>query len=166
MSDLIQIIKKNQETFQQDAAKAQVQFQSESKLQDGLRSLVKIRQHRLTIDEPNTLGGSDQGANPVEVILAALGTCHEITFRAYAAALAIPLKSVRSVIKGNIDLRGFFAVSEEVRPGYQNIEATLFIDSDASDEQLEQLHQAVTAHCPVYDIIKNKTELKVSIERE
>ena len=81
------------------------------------RSEVALRDHRLVVDEPESLGGTDSGPNPVELILAALGTCQEITYRAYAAALAIPLEHVSVTLEGDIDLRGFFAVDESVQAG-------------------------------------------------
>ena len=163
---IIKIIKDTQEAFQADSSKALAEFASKSALQDGFYSKVDIRQHKIEVDEPEALGGTDKGPNPVELILAALGTCHEITYYAYALALNIPVKKVRSEIKGNIDLRGFFGVSDEVRPGYRDIQGTIFIDSDASEEELEKLQKVVQAHCPVYDIIKNPTDLKLELKRE
>jgi uncharacterized OsmC-like protein len=53
----------------------------------------------------------------VELVLAALATCQEITYRAYATALSIPLKSVSVRLEGLLDLRGFFAVKADVRAG-------------------------------------------------
>ncbi len=58
---------------------ARVSFQSSSRLQSGFRSEVSIRQHALVVDEPTALGGSDSGPNPIEMLLAALGACQEIT---------------------------------------------------------------------------------------
>ena len=86
---------------------------------EGLRSETKIRQFSLTVDEPTTLGGTDTGPNPVELVLASLATCQEITYRAYATALGIPLESVSVKLEGSLDLRGFFAaVKDGVRAGF------------------------------------------------
>ena len=108
---------------------------------------MALRDHRLVVDEPESLGGTDSGPNPVELILAALGTCQEITYRAYAAALAIPLEHVSVTLEGDIDLRGFFAVDESVRPGYQSLRGTVRVVSSADEETLATLQQAVNAHC-------------------
>jgi hypothetical protein len=87
-----------------NAQNGQAAFSVDSRQVEGLRSETKIRQFSLTIDEPPTLGGSDAGPNPVELVLAALATCQEITYRAYATALGIPLESVSVKLDGALDL--------------------------------------------------------------
>ena len=158
------IITETQEAFRADPEKAKATFQSISALQDGLRSKVAIRGHELTVDEPDTLGGTDAGPNPIELILAALGTCQEITYRAYATALDIPLDSVSVEMEGDIDLRGFFAVDETVRPGYQAIRGTVRIESSASEAELQQLREAVNGHCPVLDILRAPVPVELTME--
>jgi putative redox protein len=118
-----------------------------------LRSEAKIRQFSLTIDEPVNLGGSDSGPNPVELVLAALATCQEITYRAYATALGIPLESVSVKLDGSLDLRGFFAVKDGVRAGFTNISGVVELKSAAGPEELARLKQVVDAHCPVLHIL-------------
>ncbi len=122
-----------------------------------------MRQHSIITDEPESLGGTDAGPNPVELILAALGTCQEITYRAYAAAMDIPLDHVSVKLEGQIDLRGFFGVDDEVRPGYRSIRGTVTLESDASEAQLQQLRAAVDAHCPVLDILSQPVPVELGI---
>jgi putative redox protein len=160
---LKQLISDTQSAFRADPKAAMATFNSSSRLTEGFRSEVSIRQHRLAADEPAALGGADSGPNPVELILAALGTCQEITYRAYATALGIPLDSVSVELAGDIDLRGFFAVDESVRSGYQNIRGTVNIESSASEAQLQKLRSVVDAHCPVLDILTNKVPVSLAL---
>ncbi|MCB1970424.1 MAG: OsmC family protein [Geminicoccaceae bacterium] len=160
--DLKRIISETGAAFRADASAAQAVFSSSSQLQEGLRSQVSIRQHGLVVDEPPALGGTDAGPNPVELILAALGTCQEITYRAFAAALGIPLAGVSVKLDGDIDLRGFFAVDDSIRPGYQKITGTVTLVSDAPVEKLEMLKEAVDGHCPVLDMLRNPTPVALS----
>ena len=125
-----------------------------------------MREHKLVVDEQAELGGGDAGPNPVELVLAALGTCQEITYRAYATALGIPLERVSVNLTGTIDLKGFFAVDDTVRPGYQKVTGTVRLESTASDEQLEMLRNAVNAHCPVLDIIRNPVPVALELDIE
>ena len=142
---------------------ARALFHSQSALQDGLRTEANLRHHKLVVDEPEALGGTDAGPNPVELILAALGTCQEITYRAYATALGIPLDNVSVSLEGELDLRGFFGVDESVRAGYQKITGTVTLESSADEATLQSLRDAVNAHCPVLDIISQPVPVALEL---
>ena len=163
---LKEIIATTQADLRAHAENATAEFSVDSRQVDGLRSEAKIRQFSLTVDEPPTLGGSDAGPNPVELVLAALATCQEITYRAYATALGIPLESVSVTLDGVLDLRGFFAVSE-VRPGFTGVEGIVTLKSSASKEELAKLKEVVDAHCPVLDVLRAPVpvELRLATER-
>ena len=100
-NELKQLIGETQAKFKAEPEAAKATFESRSALQEGLRSEVSLRQHKLIVDEPPALGGTDSGPNPVELILASLGTCQEITYRAYATALGIPLDEVSVTVEGD-----------------------------------------------------------------
>jgi uncharacterized OsmC-like protein len=161
---LRQLIVNKQAAFRADPSKARATFESRSGLIEGFETRAALRQHAITVDEPESLGGTDKGPNPVELILAALGTCQEITYRAYATALGIPLKNVSVKLEGDIDLRGFFAVDPSVRPGYHGIRGTVTLESNADDTTLQALREAVNAHCPVLDIIANPVPVDLGLE--
>lgn len=165
MSDALRkLISDYQTTFAAEPDKALATFESHSRLIDGFRSRATLRQHAITVDEPAQLGGTDNGPNPVELILAALGTCQEITYRAYATALGVPLDNVSVKLEGEIDLRGFFAVDPAVRPGYRGIRGTVTLESSADEATLMTLREAVNAHCPVLDILANPVPVSLGVE--
>jgi putative redox protein len=140
-------------SFREEAPRARATFRSESQLTTGFRSEVKLRQHALTVDEPAGIGGSDSGPTPVELVLAALGTCQEITYRAFATALGIPLEGVAVIVEGDIDFRGFFAIDETVRPGFGALRVKVNLQSTASATDRARLIAAVNRHCPVLDML-------------
>src|SRR5918997_3006045 len=45
---------------------------------------VRVREHRLTADEPEDAGGKDLGPNPQELLAASLASCTAITMEMYA----------------------------------------------------------------------------------
>src|SRR6476660_8119012 len=151
---LKEIIVETQANLRADIANAKAVFSVESRQVENLRSEAKIRQFSLTVDEPPTLGGSDAGPNPVELILAGLATCQEITYRAYATALGIPLESVSVKLEGVLDLRGFFAVKDDVRAGFSEVRGVVNLKSSAPAAELAKLKEVVDAHCPVLDILR------------
>lgn len=157
------------ETFQAalkaEPQKAFATFRAESRQIEGLRSEVTSRDFTLTVDEPKELAGSNLGPNPAELALAALASCQEITYRLFADALGIPLKSVSVSVEGDIDLRGFFAVDDTVRPGFRALRAEVNFDSDAPLSELERLKTEVDAHCPILDLTRNATPVSLNWSR-
>jgi uncharacterized OsmC-like protein len=160
---LKEIIAETQANLRADAANANAVFSVDSRQVENLRSEAKIRQFSLTVDEPPTLGGSDAGPNPVELILAGLATCQEITYRAYATALGVPLESVSVKLDGVLDLRGFFAIDERVRSGFTGVRGTVTLKSSASKEELAKLKEIVDAHCPVLDILRAPVPVELEL---
>lgn len=154
-----------QAALRDEPSNAAATFAASSQQVAGLASEAAIRQFQLTVDEPEQLGGTDKGPNPVELVLAALGTCQEITYRLYADAMGIPVNGISIKLEGNLDLRGFFNVDPSIRAGYEPIDATVTIDSPASDADLARLKEAVDAHCPVLDIISKPVPVKLSMTR-
>ena len=142
---------------------AQVTFSATSRQIAGLHSRVSTRDFYLDVDEPEALGGTDKGPNPVELILAALASCQEITYRLYADRLGIPLDGISVHLEGDIDLRGFTAAAETVRPGFSEIRGSVDIDSPASSAELELLKATVDRFCPVLDIIGHPTPVSLEI---
>ena len=154
-----------QQVLTNDPAAARAPFSAETRLVDGLHCEAKIRQFDVPIDEPPALAGTDRGPNPVELVLAALGTCQEITYQLYAEKMGIELRGISIRVTGELDLRGFFAVDDDTRPGYESIKAEVSLDSPASKEELARLVAAVEAHCPVLDMLTNKTPVTVTVQR-
>jgi len=159
------IYEKTQAGLRQTPENASASYAVQTRQIDGFRSEATARQFNVTVDEPEALGGADTGPSPVELLLAALGSCQEITYRLYADALGIPLDGVSVRLTGNLDLRGFFAVDPAVRPGYQSIEATVVLDSPAPDEDLARLKATVDRYCPVLDVVTSATPVELKLER-
>ena len=128
-------------------------FSAATSLVDEYRTAVRIRDFTLDVDEPPLIGGTDTGPTPVELVLAALGTCQEIVYATYARVLGIPLDGVEVTAEGRLDLRGFFGVAD-VPAGFQDVTFTVDISSPAAPEDVVRLIEAVNAHCPVLDILK------------
>ena len=162
-TELKQLINEIQKQGRSEPDSCKTTLETSSVLGGRFRSDVKIRDHEMIIDEPVAIGGTDQGPNPVELILAALGSCQEITYKAYAAALDIPINNISVEMEGDIDFRGFFGVDGSIRPGFEKIRARVKIDSDAPESDIERLRKTVNSHCPVLDILSNKVSVDLDL---
>lgn len=130
-----------------------VGFTVDTQLVDGFETRAQVRQFSFSVDEPPSLGGTDTGPNPVELVLAALGTCQEIVYATYARLLDIPIESIAIRVGGSLDLRGFLGAAD-VDAGYEAIDYDVAIESPASAEDIARLVETVNRHCPVLDILQ------------
>lgn len=139
-------------------------FSTRSNLEEGFLSKVNIRNFDFVSDEPEELGGSNLGPNPVEYVLGALAACQEIVIKAHAGQLGINLKSVRVEAKGDLDLRGFFNISDEARAGFNKVSYHTIIETDETDTgKLKKLKEISINRCPVLDIIQNPVTVEGKI---
>ena len=79
----------------------------------------------------------------------------------HAAVRGIKLEEVESELEGDLDLKGFFAISDKVRPGYQEIRVNFKVKTDIKN--VDRL-KALTRLSPVYDNVSKGTRVKVQIE--
>jgi putative redox protein len=114
----------------------------------GLAVDVQIGPHRLRLDEPlSTPGGTDTGAEPLEVLLAALGACETITMRMYAARKGWALRHADVQLSAsNID-------------GVYVIRRQLTIDGDLDEGQRARLRE-IANRCPVHRILMNEVRVE------
>jgi len=117
-------------------------------------------------DEPVVLLGEDNGANPVEFVLHALAGCLTTSLVYHAAAQGIKIDAVESKFEGDLDLRGFLGMNEDVRNGYENIRVTFKIKADAPEERLKELCELAQKRSPVFDIVTNRVPVKVQLKTD
>jgi len=117
------------------------------------------------LDEPPILLGNNLGSNPVEYLLVGLSGCLTTSMVAHASARGIDIRGVESRYEGDIDLRGFLGISEEVPVGYQSIRVYFKIDADISRDQKEELVRMAQKYSPVFNTITKSTPVSVQLDK-
>ena len=166
MANFKEIFQHKQEILRNRPDKCRVEVSADSRLVEAFRSHVETRGFEVVIDQPENMGSTNRGPRPSEMVLAALAACHEVTYRLYADAMDIDLKSVAVSVTGVSDARGFFDAGEGVPAGFSEIYGTIRIESDASDEDIERLRETVNRHCPVLDDMVKPIKVALEVERE
>ena len=149
------------EAINQDASKAKVDFNVTTRWKGQTRSESTVdgytiagervsRSHTIVADEPFELLGADGAANPQELLMAALNACMTVGYVAGAALKGIKLEALEIRTKGQLDLRGFLGLSDQVPPGYEAIDYEVFIKGDGSPEDFNEIHRTVMATSPNY----------------
>lgn len=113
---------------------------------EGLTGTARARDFSWTLDEPEDLGGANQGPMPTEAVYGALGGCIAITLRLYAQRKEWDL--------GEIDVE-IVAVENEHRQ--KEIHKKInFGNKDLTDDQLKRLFQ-IASKCPVSKLLQQAT---------
>jgi uncharacterized OsmC-like protein len=115
-------------------------------------------------DEPAVLLGSDKAPNPVEYLLHALAACVTTSMVYHAAAKGIRITEVESRVEGKLDLRGFLGLSEDVPPGYENIQMLFKVKADVPDDQLTDVLALGPKFSPVFDSITRPVAVSVRLD--
>lgn len=115
----------------------------------------------LHADEPPILAGGDDGANPVEHLLNALASCVTTSMVAHAAVRGINIEELESELEGDIDLRGFLGLANDVPKGYTDIRLKFKVKADVNNmERLKRL----AMFSPVFNTITQGANVDIQVE--
>jgi putative redox protein len=114
----------------------------------GFRTEISAGEHRLSADEPVTLGGTGTGPTPYELLLGALGSCMAMTLRMYADRKRWPLHGVRIHLRTERAHEQVCEKCEDEEVGLPRIARRIELAGPLSDEQRNRLHQ-IADRCPV-----------------
>lgn len=128
----------------------------------GAKQEIAHRQvFELHADEPPILAGNDEGANPVEHLLNALAACVTTSMVAHAAVRGIHIEELESELEGDIDLRGFLGLADDVPKGFTDIRIKFRVKSDIGNmDRLKRL----TAYSPVFNTITQGANVEIKVE--
>lgn len=127
--------------------------------------VANARQFKLIVDEPEGLGGTDEGANPVEYILAGLAGCINVIGHIVAKELGFTINKLNIEVSGDINPNKFLGSSDDERAGFKFIEINLVPETNADMVTLTKWLAIVEKRCPVKDNLINETPVKLSIEK-
>ena len=142
---------------------ADTTWRADVKWKGGFRSESKVRDFDPSAsDEPDQLGGTNTGPNPVEQLLGALGNCLAVGYAANATAAGITINDMEIEVEGNLDLHTFLGLKDG-NAGFSDISVNVKLDSDGSDEALKALHEKVTATSPVGHTLGRSVPLDIKL---
>ena len=124
-------------------------------IKDGVKVTCEAGKHKFYTDEPASSGGTDEGMNPLEAFLSALGACKSVITRMASKKMRIPFEELEVVCKGTINFDGVTGKNPNEKIGIKDIESTYTFKTSASKEDIERLVEYVDSHCPVMDTVIN-----------
>jgi putative redox protein len=118
------------------------------------RHIVRVRDHRLTVDEPLQSGGDDAGPDPQELLAASLASCTAITMEMYAARKGWDI--------GHVEVACQYTPAERGCP--TKFDLVLRLPDDLPDEQVQRL-RVIAAKCPVHRTLDGEVMFQERLER-
>ena len=143
---------------------ADLKFRVKAHSENPTKTVVKARGFEMVIDEPEDLGGTNQGANPVEYVLSAYAGCLNVMAHICAQELGQEMRGVKIDLVGNLNPDRLFGKSFEERAGYKEIKVVINPDCDMDEQTKKKWLEAVMDRCPVSDNLKNTTEIVAELK--
>lgn len=108
--------------------------------------------HFIYSDEPEDLGGTDEGMAPAALLLASLGSCTAITIRMYADRKNFNLDNIK------IELA---ICKEEEMSKETTITRKIEFFGDLTDEERKRLF-VIADKCPIHKMLSNPIKIETS----
>lgn len=140
-------------------------FEAITQWRAGAQAVTRARSFTIETDEPEALGGRDEQIDPMELLLASLGTCLTIGWATKARQRGVDFRSLRIRVHAPFDLRGYLNTDQSVRPGFTELAYTVEVDSDADAGTLEEICKAAEKTSPMFDNILNATPIRGEIAK-
>ena len=152
------------QSVEADPARAVLRLRTEAELVGVTEVSVRMGGHTVTVDEPKSVGGTGVAANPVQLALAALGSCQAITYRYWADILGLQLDGVTVRVEGDVDVRGFFGFHPDAVPGLSAVSCEVTLRGPEDPARYAELIAEVDAHCPVLDLFSRPVAVERTVE--
>ncbi len=124
-------------------------------LEGGYRAVVQVGAHRVVLDEPVGVGGTDTGPTPGEMVATALGGCIAITLRMVADRKGWPLEAVDvDVVRSSVPVEG-------QRPR-QRFDVGVKLHGPLDDAMRAELTR-ITERCPVHRLLSPGSDIVTTV---
>jgi uncharacterized OsmC-like protein len=124
----------------------------------GFRADIAARQHRMSADEPESVGGTDTGPTPYEYMLAALASCTAMTIRLYANRKSWPLESATVFVRQGRSHEKDCEMCDTHTVGIGVIQKRIELEGPLSDEQKKRLLE-IADRCPIKQTLARGIEV-------
>ena len=121
----------------------------------GFKSTVTIGNHALIADEPESVGGTDMGPSPYELLASGLGACTVMTIRMYANIKKWDLKGV------TVDVTHRKEEAEDGKSKVDVFSREIKFIGDFDEKQHERM-LIIADKCPVHKTLSASSKIETT----
>jgi putative redox protein len=125
----------------------------------GFEQVIRAGSHRWVGDEPESVGGGDAGPTPYDLLLAALGTCTNMTLRMYADRKDLGLTGVDTRLRHQrVHARDCEDCASKTGK-IDRIDREITLHGDLDETQRKRLME-IADRCPVHRTLTSETVIR------
>lgn len=129
----------------------------------GFATQIQAGPHSLRADEPESVGGTETGPNPYDLLLASLGACKSMTLRMYADHKQWPLEATRIRLRHSRTHAHDCEHCETEGGRIDRIAVEVGVEGDLDDAQRQRLLE-ISERCPVHRTLKSEIDIRSRAE--
>jgi len=129
---------------------------------DGFRTEVAAGNHGFLADEPLSVGGTDTGPTPYDLLSAALATCTSITLRMYANLKKIKLRSAMVAVRHGRVHAEDCSDCDSTEGRIDEFQRVLTLDGDLTDDQRQRMLE-IADRCPVHKTLHGEIKVRTRL---
>lgn len=120
---------------------------------------MRLGRHELKADEPQSVGGKDEGPSPYELLMAALGSCTSMTIGMYARRKGWPVEEITVRLKHS-KIHAEDCESCDTKEGrVDRIEREIAVTGELTGEQRARLLE-IAERCPVHRTLSSEIDIQ------
>ena len=130
---------------------------------DGFAQEIAAGSHHFRSDEPTSVGGTDSGPTPYDLLLAALGSCTSMTVAIYARRKQSPLERVAVHLRHSRVHAEDCATCERQDAKLTVFERDIQLDGPLDEDQRVRL-LGIANRCPVHLTLTSKIDIRTRLQ--
>jgi putative redox protein len=129
---------------------------------DGFATEVRAGDHAFLADEPVSVGGTDKGPTPYDLLAAALATCTTMTLRMYAAHKKLDLESATVRVSHGRVHADDCADCEQRDGQIHEFNRELLLEGDLTEAQRVRMLE-IADRCPVHKTLHSEIKVRTRL---
>ncbi len=129
---------------------------------EGFTTQIKAGDHFITADEPESIGGSNFGPTPYDLLSASLAACTSMTIQMYARRKRWPLEDVETHVNHDKEHADDCSNCERNSSKIDIFKREIVLEGDLNSKQQEKLLE-IANKCPVHRTLHNDIKITTKL---